>query len=202
MRRYYRQFLFMTCLAAACAPARADFLALPPSPDLTGDAGSVVGWGLGFESDDWSVLTFSEFLFQGSPAGVLGSYEDFIALPQNFYDQQSLVPLILGFDAAGGSGIGEFAIAPGLATGTVISGTVRLHYDTYFGDPVGGASLKTLDNTLDVPVTITVTGPTSDAPEPALGGILGFCLLLGVAKARAGYANTRAAISRGREHAG
>jgi hypothetical protein len=163
-------------VTAVCVPGRASVL-LTPGNDLTGQPGDVVGWGFGFGNTEWSVLTFSEFLPQGPPAGVLGNYQDFISLPQNFYDVPPGFPLVVPFNGPSQAGIGEFVISPGDAPGTVIAWTLRLYFDTYFGDPDVGAVTDTLDNTLDVPVSITVTQQTPDTsvPEPALTGVLGFC---------------------------
>jgi len=183
MRRFFRQVLFLTSIVAVCTPVHASVL-LTPGNDLSGQPGDVVGWGFGFVNSEWSVLTFSEFLPQGSPAGVLGNYQDFISLPQNFYDVSPGSPLIVPFDAPTQAGIGEFEISPGDAPGTIIAGTLRLHFDTYFGDPDVGAVTDTLDNSLDLPVSITVTQQAPSVPEPATTGVLGLCLGLAVFAAR------------------
>jgi hypothetical protein len=171
------------------APLCAGTLSLSDGGNITAAPGDTTGWGFSFISTDpllWSVLTFSEFL----PGTDFGTYGDYIALPQNFYEAPPFIPVTSGFDPVNQLGIGEFILAPSAPAGTVISGTIRLHYDTYLGDPDSGGLREALDNTLDVPATITVNDPLSTpatAPEPSSLWPAGACIALAfAAKARRG----------------
>ena len=156
-----RTILMLLVLSTVC-PAT---LLLTPGATAGGEPGSFVGWGYGvLESDGYLVPTFSEL----NPAPADGLYIDFVSLPSNFLVIPPSVLTGQAFDPLLETGIGEFFIDPATPPGTIINGTITLHYDLYSLDPdVDPTSFLTGDNTISVDASIEVTAPPDAAPEPA-----------------------------------
>jgi hypothetical protein len=148
-------------------------LSLPPSATVQAQAGDTVGWGyLLTDNRGYSVPTFSEF----TPDSAFGLYFDFVSLPQNFV---VVTPVAAGgefYNQTNETGAGEFFTDPTTPDGTVIHGTITLHYDLYSNNPdVNPDSFVSGDNTVSANVAITVTG-LQETPEPVTFGLMGVAL--------------------------
>jgi len=157
---------------------------LPSSGNVSGSAGTVVGWGftLSYTGPDFVVLNDS--FFTGST--VFGNYIDYLTLagaplyvagpaPESSSVTQDWTP-----SATPPLGLGEFDLKSVVPPGP-ISGDIGVDYSIFSQDPndpnFDPASFISA-GTLDVAVQINVVG----APEPASilligAAILSFCLL-------------------------
>jgi hypothetical protein len=176
-----RSTLFLLFVLAPLCPA--GVLTMTPLPAAQATPGDFAGWGYTFyENDGWAVPTFSEF----NPAPSSGLYLDFVPLADNFL---VISPFFIGqgqnFDPLSQTGIGEFFIDPATAPGTIIDGTITLHYDLYRLSPnVDPNSFLSGDNTVSANVSILVSAPAASSPEPAAWLIVSSGLLLCLTRQR------------------
>ena len=168
-----RTALLLLALSRICS---AGLIVVTPFPDLQGNPGDLVGWGY-FLFDDaghFDVPTFSEF----NPVPDNGLYIDFVSLASNFVVAPAFGAGGQFFDPVLRTGLGEFFIDPATPAGTVINGTITLHYDQYGQDPnFNPDSFLSGDGFVSKDVSISVVSP---APEPGAAGMVlaGLALLL------------------------
>ena len=163
-----RKFLMLlTLLAGPGALFASPVLTLDPSSgNISGPAGSTVGWGFSLTSDqtDWISVIGTVALFETNPA--LGSFTDLIG-PQGGPTSGALAAgaadWVQMFDLSVASGLGSFAIDPGAHIGDSDSGTFRVLYETFTDNPAtcGGCMLGV--GSVDVGFTVTAAAQT---PEP------------------------------------
>ncbi|HEV2447547.1 MAG TPA: PEP-CTERM sorting domain-containing protein [Candidatus Sulfopaludibacter sp.] len=149
------------CLAAAGPLITPD----PFGGAVAGPPGSSVGWGFTVQSDasDWVAFVASFPLFESNPS--VGLYTDFIGAhggPVNFALPPGAPDWIESFRPAAQTGLGSYTIAPSALPGAVDSGTIRILYQLYTGDPNTCGSCAAGTGSLDVPFQVTVNA----APEP------------------------------------
>jgi hypothetical protein len=146
----------------------APILTLNPSPvNVTGSPGSTVGWSFTMVPDSihWISTTASFLLNEtNSPIGI---YTDFIGVtggPSN----QVLAPGSSNwtqvFNDALQTGIGSFAIDPSAMLGSIDSGTIRVLYDAFSGDPNTCGSCYVASGSLDTAFSVTAANAPEGAP--------------------------------------
>ena len=159
-------------------------LVLSPDEDVTGTAGSTVGWGFVISPNplEWVSAVSSETLFETNPT--LGSYTDFIGSeggPVNGVIAPG-TPRSQNFDALNGFGIGSFAIDSSADVGAVDTGTIEVLFETFSSDPNACSTCATGFQTVDVQFDVAVAQPGAQAPEPGTFFLLGGGLLLLVSR--------------------
>jgi hypothetical protein len=132
----------------------------PASGNVFGQPGSSASWNFSLTGDptNWVSVTTSILLFETNPA--LGSYQDSIGLQNGPVD---------GAVPPGTVWTGQLAlyfIDPGAQIGDSDSGTVRVLYDVFSGDPQTCGGCLTDSGFLDSSVTVTAGSDPSPAPEP------------------------------------
>lgn len=168
--------LFFILGAAGSLPAAPAFI-LTPSPNISGPAGSTIGWGftLSVPNDGTGYIEINSAEFCLSPItdpctpSDLGTFTDFISAvndvivgPPDTISQS--------FDAIAQTGVGSFQISPG-ASGTNV-GSIVLHYRETNLDPFDPNAVPiNPDVVLTVPASITVTAAAA-TPEPCTAGLL------------------------------
>jgi hypothetical protein len=166
--------------------ATADTLVMlnPTSGDLTGAPGDSVGWGFDIQNTSsglWVSFTQSFLLNETNPS--VGMYTDLIG-PQGGPVNFELGPNTSwdeAFDAAAQSGVGSFLIDPAAVIGSVDSGSIRILWDEYTGDPQTCSDCRATEFSVDLPFSVTV----DPVPEPSTIWLaLAGGLLVGVRRMR------------------
>jgi hypothetical protein len=165
-----RKFLMsLTLLAGPAISFASPVLTLdPPSGDISGQAGSTVGWGFRLTSDGtgWISVIGTVALFETNPA--LGSFTDFIG-PQGGPVSGALAAAadwVQLFDLSAASGLGAFAIDPGAQIGDSDSGTFRVLYETFTDNPATCGGCMDGVGSVDVGFSVTAAATVSATPEP------------------------------------
>jgi hypothetical protein len=169
-----RKFLMLlTLLAGPAISFASPVLTLDPSSgNVSGPAGSTVGWGFRLTSDttDWISVIGTVALFETNPA--LGSFTDFIG-PQGGPVSGAVAPgaadWVQLFDLSAASGLGAYTIDPGAQIGDSDSGTFRVLYESFTDNPAtcGGC----MDGVGSVDAGFTVTA-AAETPEPGTWWLL------------------------------
>lgn len=170
--------LLCLTLAAVIVPLPATTITLdPPSGDITLLPGQPFGWGFTITNDsplDTISFTGSVLVNETNPG--LGSYTDFIGPQGGPSLEATLAPLDVWtetFSDANQTGIGEYLLAPGTPDGAQDSGSIRVEWDQWDGDP---ATCNCSPAQFSEDVAFQVTA--ASVPEPAslwmaaLGGAL------------------------------
>jgi PEP-CTERM motif len=172
-----RSICFAALLAATAPLLSAGPISITPIPssgNVSGKAGSVVGWGftLTNTTSDWLVLTGSSF----TGSQTFGTYLDYLSLtnaplyvagpaPESPTVMQTWSPA-----ATPRLGLGEFDINPTAIPNLVITGNIVVHYSLFSQDPndpnFDPSSVVVPDATVSDPVTISLT------PEPATAALM------------------------------
>jgi hypothetical protein len=135
------------------------FATIPASGDVSGPAGSTVGWGYSLANDSstlWlSTTEIDAGLFQ-------------FGTPVSLFDFPILAPgatVTVSFDLAQGTGLYQLTWDPSAPAGFINSGSFDVTADWYDGDPLnGGLFTSTQDQA--TPYSATVTS-VSAVPEPS-----------------------------------
>lgn len=181
---------FPALFAALClAPAaQAAPLLLLDSANISGTAGSTIGWGFTLSSDMHYLTVANVALL---PAPSIGVFNDMLALRPLFEVGPAPVPALSvmeGFDIGLGTGIGSFTIDSGAPTGAVAYATLYVVYNLYNVSPNYDPAfdpfepLHTFQEGLvfEMPVSVTVVDPpVTGVPEPSSFGLVGGALLAG-----------------------
>ena len=146
------------------------FTALPA--DVTGPAGSTVGWGYTISNAStafWLVPTTLNFTPLAASAGVFqhGS-------PNSLFDFPAIAPGVsvsLGFDPINLSGLYELTWDASAPAGFVDSGFFDLSGDWWTGDPSAGGNMVSAAPDESAPYSATVSGAPSVA-EPSTTSLL------------------------------
>ena len=159
--------LLCLTLAAVTAPLSATVITVDPaSGDITLFPGQPYGWGFSITNDstlDTISFTGSVLVNETNPG--LGTYTDFIGPQGGPSMEATLGPLgvwIEAFSDADQTGIGEYVLAPGTPDGAQDSGSLRVEWDEWDGDPAT-CNCAPAQFTEDVPFQITA----ASVPEPA-----------------------------------
>jgi hypothetical protein len=162
--------------------AHAGLVLTPASGDITGSAGSTVGWGFLLTTDlEWLSAVSSETLLDSNPG--LGTYLDFIGssgglvngvtAPSSSWNQL--------FDASAGDGVGAFVIDSAAHTGDTDSGLMEILFESFSQDPNICSTCATGFVTIDLPFSVRVVAPVNTTPEPATWLLFVGSLLAGAA---------------------
>lgn len=159
---------------------------IPSDGDISGVAGTEVGWGFAVTSDpiEWISFVVSVPVAESNPS--VGFYSDFIGFqggPVNNVLPPGSIVWTEPFDPSG-IGLGSYTIDPAAATGAVDSGMIDVQYETFLEDPNLCPTCATGFGDALVPFTVTVTDTVtaSATPEPSpliLVGLGGALLLAG-----------------------
>jgi hypothetical protein len=133
------------------------FTALPNPADISGPAGTIVGWGYDISNDsmsDWLVLTdLGAGTFQhGTP---LSLFDFPILAPGTQASEQ--------FDPVAGTGLYELTWDPTAPAGFVNSGVFDVSAQWWDGDPLAGGNFLGIAMDETAPYSATV----SSVPEPS-----------------------------------
>jgi hypothetical protein len=132
--------LLLASAFAACAQAGTLSLTLLPVGAISGEPGTVVGWGFTFinsGSPDWVVLTSSDF----TGSTVYGHYVDYLSLGNAPLYVAGPAPESSTISVSWNSlsnpplGLGEFDINSTARPGAIIGGTIQVVYDVFSQDP-------------------------------------------------------------------
>ncbi len=158
----------------------------PTSGDITGGPGDTVGWGFDIQNTSpgiWVSFTQSFLLNETNPS--VGTYTDLIGPqggPVNF-ELGPNTPWDETFDAVAQTGMGSFLIDPAAVIGAVDSGSIRILWDEYTGDPQTCSDCRATEFSTDLPFSVTVDPAT--APEPSTAWLaLAGGFLVGVRRIR------------------
>jgi hypothetical protein len=144
------------------------FTLIPASGDISGLAGSTVGWGYTITNDtsDWLVtMSLSADAFQD------GTTESFFDFPALAPDSAATVDFV-----AGVSGVYQVTWDTTAPIGFVNTGTFILSSDYYNGDPLAGGMYIATAPDLTAAYSATVSG--SLVPEPPIAVLLTSGVLL------------------------
>ncbi len=168
MKRVILTIVIAVAFSAFAAADSVTFILDPSSGSVSGNPGSVVGWGFAITNStaDWLVLTGSTFdPTAGSDPGVGDgtNYTDFLS--SQFYVVDPSSTLSAAFDPNSMSGVGEFDINPTAEPDTNAHGNIALTYDEYSQDPnsIGfdPGSIVLSDQMASAPAMVTVPEPSS-----------------------------------------
>lgn len=167
---------------AGMAPA-ATISLIPAGGAVAAPEGQAVGWGFNITNDSpvsWISFVASFTIGETNPG--IGSYIDLIG-PQGGPVNFALAPNTSwgqGFDFSNGLGLGAFLILPGVPVGEMNSGSIRVVWDSYDGDP-STCNCIPAQFSADVPFQVTVT----NTPEPGMVWLIGGGLVaMGLHRAR------------------
>ncbi len=155
----------------------------PTNGQITGAAGSTVGWGFSLTPDPnlWVSVIGSVLLTETDPS--LGLYTDFIGTlggPVSFATPAGGATWTLSFKNATSEGVGSFEIASNAAVGAVNSGKLRISVEYFTGNPFTCGSCAAGSEDFDLEYQITVTEPPAgEIPEPSTYALCGLTLSLG-----------------------
>ena len=163
MRHFWCPTLLIAVVFSFGSPVWGDsitFSLLPSNGNVSGPAGSLVGWGYSITNDsaaDW-------FL-----AGNLNSDSFSNGTPNLLFDFPEVAPgatVTESFDSVNGIGIFELQWDPSAPVGFVNSGNFTLSGQWYDGDPFNGGNVIADATDTSLPYSATVTG-SSSVPEPS-----------------------------------
>jgi hypothetical protein len=173
-----RTFLLTLCTLVGGGLYAAPIVTLQPA-EITGTAGSVVGWSVEVTSDPLQWITFTSS-FVLVETGSLGSYQDFlgpIGGPSDGFLAPNSGPWLLDYNFASQTGLGAYFIDPLVVVGASASGTIRILYEAFTDDPLTCGDCYFGSGSLDVDYSVTVSA--EPVPEPATAGcVIGAALLL------------------------
>ncbi len=151
-------------LIASSSLAYADsftFSTIPGTGDVTGPAGSTVGWGYSItntSSTNWLVLNeINPGVFQNGT-------------PQSIFDFPILAPgqtATVSFDQLNALGLYQLTWDPTAPAGFVNDGVFNLTADFYDGDPTAGGNLLGPAESQNAPYSATVSSPATALPVPS-----------------------------------
>ena len=154
-------FIFMSSVATLHGDSFSVSL-IPSSGDVSGPAGSTVGWGYSLDNEslnDWLVTTNLQ-------AGTFlnGS-------PNSLFDFPDLGPgdsAMVTFDPVAGTGLYELTWDGSAPSGFTDTGTFELDAEWWSGDPLNGGSFISEATPIFVSYSAVVeSGVTSAVPEPS-----------------------------------
>jgi len=154
------------CLALPLLADSITFSLLPPDGNVSGAAGSLVGWGYSLTNDssaDWFLATN------------LNSDSFSNCTPTSLFDFPDVAPGAIvteAFDSVNSIGLYELQWDPSAPVGFVNSGDFTLSGKWYDGDPFNGGTFIADATDTELPYTATVTGATSTVPEPSSAPLL------------------------------
>ncbi|MCU0227442.1 MAG: PEP-CTERM sorting domain-containing protein [Bryobacterales bacterium] len=160
--------LSLAILMAAAAAVAAPILTLSPSSgNISGEPGSVTGWGFTLTSDsnEWITVVSSFLLFESNPD--LGFYDDFIGL-QGGPSDGVLAPgdpaWTQAFDPNQGFGLGAFFLSPLANLGDRNDAQLIVLFERFSADPTTcvDCNLGSGEFTFNV----SITADTNPVPEP------------------------------------
>lgn len=184
----YRTILSATifCLAASFTFAAPIVQSIPVDGLIAGQAGDTVGLGFDVSADPVLFVSFtaSFTLFETDPS--LVSYTDFIGTqggPDNAVLPPNSPDWVEQFDAANQMGIGSFVIDSSAQAGSIDTGTIRIEYDEFRGDPNTCGDCYVASAFQDVSFTVQVNPqaqamPVTAEPETKSTALAGLGLLL------------------------
>ena len=151
------------CLLLFTCPASADivFGLLPPDGDLSGPAGSIVGWGYSLTNTDTSNWFMPTALNSDSFAN---------GTPTLLFDFPILAPggsAKEAFDPATGIGLFELQWDVSAPAGFANTGNFVLSGQWWDGDPFGGGSFIADAPDVSAPYSAVVGPPNAVVPEPS-----------------------------------
>jgi protein-disulfide isomerase len=161
--RHFWHFILLTTVVF-CSALRADsitFSLLPSNGNVSGPAGSLVGWGYSLTNNsttDWFLTTN------------LNSDSFSHGTPNLLFDFPELAPSATVtelFNAVNGIGIFELQWDASAPVSFVNSGDFTLSGQWYDGDPFNGGSVIADATDTLLPYSATVTGRVSGVPEPS-----------------------------------
>ena len=173
-RQFWHSILLAVALFCLASPLWADsitFTLLPSDGNVSGPAGSLVGWGYSLTNDsttDWFLATAlnSDSFSNGTPT-----------LLFDFPDLGPGATVTEPLDPVNGIGVYELQWDASAPVGFVNSGDFTLSGQWYDGDPFnGGNYIADATDTL-LPYSATVTG-VSGVPEPSSLSMLEFGLAM------------------------
>lgn len=169
----------------------------PVGGEISGSAGTDIGWGFTLDNDTGMYLLIDESVFNSVQAD--GTYVDYTGsapeLGPSPYSTEYYAPFVLGL-----SGIGEFDISsdPSVVIGASWDGALVLTYDLYTSDPSMDPNAQPFStgNTVSADASIDIVAPTTVTPEPALGWWAGAGCLVAVFAARRRHTPGRTILTR------
>lgn len=185
MKRTILQTILL--LGIATGAARATVLTLEPiGGAVEAPPGGTTGWGFTFEPLDpskWVSIIGSILLFETNPSA--GSYTDLIGAqggPSNGALPPGSPAWMQTFDLAAATGAGFYDIDPFAIPGSQNSGTLRVLYEVYSGNPATCGGCFESAEFADADFVVQVGQPANPVPEPgaaslmALSGAMAFSL--------------------------
>lgn len=180
LRSLRMKSLLVLFVASSVLPLAADTISFTPLPtdgNVTGTAGSTVGWGYSITNNsdtDWFVSTnLNSDSFSGGTPTLLFDFPD-LAPDTNATET---------FDPVNSIGLFEFTWYPSAPDGSVNSGNFVLSGEWWDGDPLNGGNF--MADAIDTSAPYSATVSSSSTPEPSdLSMILGGLGVLIVLKRR------------------
>jgi hypothetical protein len=160
-------------MAIGGAASASPVLSLSPTTgDITGAPGTTTGWGFYLSSDDtdWISIT-SVFILSQSELG-FGTFHDLLSIqggPTDFVFAPNSTAWSESYDGLG-NGLGSFDVSALDASGTFDTGTIRVLFDAYIGDP-NVSGVYDYSSYMDVTFLVEALTPVP-TPEPGSGYLL------------------------------
>jgi hypothetical protein len=154
--------MLVAYLALPLAAETVSFTLLPANGNVSGPAGSTVGWGYQLTnngSTDWFVPT---------DLNTDSSFSD--GTPTLLFDFPDLAPNTTAmetFDPVNGIGLYQFTWDPSAPGGSVNSGNFVLSGEWWDGDPLNGGNFIADAIDISAAYTASVNTGTSSSPEPS-----------------------------------
>lgn len=176
----------------ACGAYGSPMIMLVPSGNVTGAAGTTVGWGFQIVNDTGFFLAVDSSNFCGVGGDPFftdcttpynppvqfgpsfGTYIDFIAANGTVIAPNTT--LTVNFNAGTQMGVGAYQINPGTPLGSVDTGNVFVSYQEFSGGPPGTGTQVSGDIEISAAATVTV-GAVPTVPEPTTLGLAGMALI-------------------------
>jgi hypothetical protein len=158
-------------LLLSLASLQAASITLTPGPNVSGNAGSTVGWGYSIDNDTSSWLLVTSANPSGFDPG-MGSFQDFlVSINATIVAPNSI--LSQAFDNSLQQGFGSFAISNSAILGSVTGASILLNYDLLVNDPFGPLG----GDPGDVFGLEFTVNPTVSVPSAAWLSGLGMCAI-------------------------
>jgi hypothetical protein len=168
--RFWQPILAVGLFLSLTRPVSADvlFALLPSDGNVSGPAGSVVGWGYSLQNTDPSNWFESTALNSDSFAK---------GTPILLFDFPILAPcdtVTEAFDSLNSIGLFQLQWDSSASVGFVNSGNFTLSGQWFDGDPLNGGNSIADAPDMALPYSATVSGSTSTVPEPSSFVLMAF----------------------------